>query len=136
MALARALAFIVGETTSPKLSLSNQAHMVVDALGDGKRAARDIDRVLSAEPLRPEDPVEVMPYEKLNPAYFRHAPRIEAPLAPAAERRASQVTEVTLAYSREQAVAEADRCMGRGVRRGRSPPGVSRCRGAGGRPGR
>ena len=89
--------------------------MVVDALGDGKRAARDIDRVLSAEPLRPEDPVEVMPYEKLNPAYFRHAPRTEVPLAPAAERRASQVTEVTLAYSREQAVAEADRCMSCGV---------------------
>ena len=92
--------------------------MVVDALGDGKRAARDIDRVLSAEPLRPEDteaPVEVMPYEKLNTAYFRHAPRTEAPLAPAGARRASQVTEVTLAYSREQAVAEADRCMSCGV---------------------
>ena len=89
--------------------------MVVDALGDGKRAARDIDRVLSAEPLRPEDPVEVMPYEKLNTAYFRHAPRTEAPLAPATERRTSQVTEVTLAYSREQALAEADRCMSCGV---------------------
>ena len=89
--------------------------MVVDALGDGKRAARDIDRVLSAEPLRPDDPVEVMPYEKLNTAYFRHAPRTEAPLAPAPARRASQVTEVTLAYSREQAVAEADRCMSCGV---------------------
>ena len=89
--------------------------MVVDALGDGKRAARDIDRVLSAEPLRPEDPVEVMPYDKLNTAYFRHAPRTEAPLAPAAERRTNQVTEVTLAYSREQALAEADRCMSCGV---------------------
>jgi len=89
--------------------------MVVDALGDGKRAARDIDRVLGAGPLRPEDPVEVMPYEKLNTAYFRHAPRTEAPLAPAQARRASQVTEVTLAYSREQAVAEADRCMSCGV---------------------
>jgi NADPH-dependent glutamate synthase beta subunit-like oxidoreductase len=89
--------------------------MVVDALGDGKRAARDIDRVLSAEPLRPDDPVEVMPYEKLNTAYFRHAPRTEAPLAPAPARRASQVTEVTLAYSREQALAEADRCMSCGV---------------------
>jgi len=89
--------------------------MVVDALGDGKRAARDIDRVLSAEPLGPEDPVEVMPYEKLNTAYFRPAPRTEAPLAPAAARRTSQVTEVTLAYSREQALAEADRCMSCGV---------------------
>jgi NADPH-dependent glutamate synthase beta subunit-like oxidoreductase len=89
--------------------------MVVDALGDGKRAARDIDRVLSAEPLRPDNPVEVMPYEKLNTAYFRHAPRTEAPLAPAGTRRTSQVTEVTLAYSREQAIAEADRCMSCGV---------------------
>jgi NADPH-dependent glutamate synthase beta subunit-like oxidoreductase len=89
--------------------------MVVDALGDGKRAARDIDRVLDGEPLHPEDPVEVMPYEKLNTAYFRHAPRTEAPLAPAGTRRASQVTEVTLAYSREQAAAEADRCMSCGV---------------------
>jgi len=89
--------------------------MVVDALGDGKRAARDIDRVLSAEPLRPDDPVEVMPYEKLNTAYFRHAPRTEAPVAPAGARRTSQVTEVTLAYSREQALAEADRCMSCGV---------------------
>ncbi len=89
--------------------------MVVDALGDGKRAARDIDRVLSGEALRPDDPVEVMPYEKLNTAYFRHAPRTEAPVAPAGSRRSSQVTEVTLAYSREQALAEADRCMSCGV---------------------
>jgi NADPH-dependent glutamate synthase beta subunit-like oxidoreductase len=89
--------------------------MVVDALGDGKRAARDIDRVLSAEPLAPGDPVEVMPYEKLNTAYFRPAPRTEAPRAPAETRRLSQVTEVTLAYSREQALAEADRCMSCGV---------------------
>jgi NADPH-dependent glutamate synthase beta subunit-like oxidoreductase len=89
--------------------------MVVDALGDGKRAARDIDRVLSAEPLRPDDPVQVMPYEGLNTAYFRRAPRTDPPLAPAETRRKSQVTEVTLAYSREQARAEADRCMSCGV---------------------
>jgi NADPH-dependent glutamate synthase beta subunit-like oxidoreductase len=89
--------------------------MVVDALGDGKRAARDIDRVLRTEALRPDDPVEVMPYEKLNTAYFRPAPRIEPPLAPASERRTSQVTEVTLAYSGEQARAESDRCMSCGV---------------------
>ncbi len=89
--------------------------MVVDALGDGKRAARDIDRVLHAEPLRPDDPAEVMPYEQLNTAYFRPAPRTDPPLAPAAERRTSQVTEVTLAYSRDQARAESDRCMSCGV---------------------
>jgi NADPH-dependent glutamate synthase beta subunit-like oxidoreductase len=89
--------------------------MVVDALGDGKRAARDIDRVLTAQEFGPEPEVEVMPYEGLNAAYFRHAPRIEAPLTPADERRRSQQVEVTLAYSREQAVAESDRCMSCGV---------------------
>ena len=40
--------------------------MVVDALGDGKRAARDIDRLLTAQEVAPEPPVEIMPYEKLN----------------------------------------------------------------------
>jgi NADPH-dependent glutamate synthase beta subunit-like oxidoreductase len=89
--------------------------MVVDALGDGKRAARDIDRLLTAQALEPEPPVEVMPYERLNSAYFRHAPRIPAPLADPGERRRSQTVEVTLAYSREQAVAESDRCMSCGV---------------------
>jgi len=89
--------------------------MVVDALGDGKRAARDIDRLLTAQAFEPEPPVEVMPYERLNSAYFRHAPRIPAPLADPGERSRSQTVEVTLAYSREQAVAESDRCMSCGV---------------------
>jgi NADPH-dependent glutamate synthase beta subunit-like oxidoreductase len=89
--------------------------MVVDALGDGKRAARDIDRVLSARPLEHDAPPEVMPYEKLNTAYFRHAPRVAVPMAPAAERIRGQKVEVTLAYSRAEAVAEADRCMSCGV---------------------
>ena len=89
--------------------------MVVDALGDGKRAARDIDRLLTAQAPEPEPPVEVMPYERLNSAYFRHAPRIPVPLADPAERRRSQTAEVTLSYSRAQAVAESDRCMSCGV---------------------
>jgi NADPH-dependent glutamate synthase beta subunit-like oxidoreductase len=89
--------------------------MVVDALGDGKRAARDIDRLLTAQGPSPEPDVEIMPYEGLNASYFRHAPRIEAPLTPAAQRRRSQTVEVTLAYSREQAMAESDRCMSCGV---------------------
>jgi NADPH-dependent glutamate synthase beta subunit-like oxidoreductase len=89
--------------------------MVVDALGDGKRAARDIDRLLTAQALTEDAEPEVMPYEKLNTAYFRHAPRTEAPMAPPEERRRNQQVEVTLAYSREQAIAESDRCMSCGV---------------------
>jgi len=89
--------------------------MVVDALGDGKRAAHNIDAVLRGQALAPGAPVEVMPYAGLNAAYFGHAARVEAPMAPPAERRRGQQIEVTLAYSREQAVAESDRCMSCGV---------------------
>ena len=89
--------------------------MVVDALGDGKRAARDIDRLLTAQALEPEPAAEIMPYSGLNPAYFRHAPRIAIPMTPPAERRRSQKVEVTLAYSRDEAIAESDRCMSCGV---------------------
>jgi formate dehydrogenase beta subunit len=89
--------------------------MVVDALGDGKRAARNIDKALTELELVPDEPVEVMPYERLNTAYFKHAPRIDAPMTPAQERIRDQETEVTLGYSQEQAVAEADRCMSCGV---------------------
>jgi NADPH-dependent glutamate synthase beta subunit-like oxidoreductase len=89
--------------------------MVVDALGDGKRAARDIDRLLTNQALANDPEPVIMPYEGLNAAYFRHAPRTPIPLSPAAERRRDQKVEVTLAYSQEQAVAEADRCMSCGV---------------------
>jgi NADPH-dependent glutamate synthase beta subunit-like oxidoreductase len=89
--------------------------MVVDALGDGKRAARDIDRVLRVVALEHDPEPEVMPYEKLNTAYFRHAPRTLIPLTPAEHRVQDQETEVTLGYSAEEATAEADRCMSCGV---------------------
>jgi NADPH-dependent glutamate synthase beta subunit-like oxidoreductase len=89
--------------------------MVVDALGDGKRAARNIDNVLSGLELAPDAPVEVMPYERLNTSYFKHAPRIEAPMAPPEERVTDQRIEVTLAYDEQQAVTESDRCMSCGV---------------------
>lgn len=89
--------------------------MAVDALGDGKRAARNIDKVVTALELAPDEPVEVMPYERLNTAYFKHAPRIEAPLTPPEERIRDQEIEVTLAYTQEQAITESDRCMSCGV---------------------
>ncbi|GAA2423088.1 hypothetical protein GCM10010191_38710 [Actinomadura vinacea] len=95
--------------------VSRGPSMVVDALGDGKRAARNIDVLLRGEEPAPPEPVEVMPYERLNTAYFPEAPRVEAPMTPPEERRRRQKVEVTLAYSREQAVAESDRCMSCGV---------------------
>jgi NADPH-dependent glutamate synthase beta subunit-like oxidoreductase len=89
--------------------------MVVDALGDGKRAARDIDRVLRVVPLEHDPEPEVMPYEKLNTAYFRHAPRATIPITPVDHRVQDQETEVTLGYSEAEAKQEADRCMSCGV---------------------
>jgi NADPH-dependent glutamate synthase beta subunit-like oxidoreductase len=89
--------------------------MVVDALGDGKRAAFSIDALLRADEPEPPPEVEVMPYERLNPAYFPNAPRIAVPTTPAAERSRGQKVEVTLAYSREEAMTESDRCMSCGV---------------------
>ena len=89
--------------------------MVVDALGDGKRAAAAIAARLAGRVPDEPDPVEVMPYDRLNPAYFPPAARREAPVAAPAERRRSQVVEVTLGYRPPDAVAEADRCMSCGV---------------------
>lgn len=89
--------------------------MVVDALGDGKRAARNIDKALKTVELAPDAPVEVMPYERLNTAYFPHAPRIDAPLTPPEERIRDQEIEVTLGYTQEQVITESDRCMSCGV---------------------
>jgi NADPH-dependent glutamate synthase beta subunit-like oxidoreductase len=89
--------------------------MVVDALGDGKRAANSIHKLLSGLELVPEAPVEVMPYERLNTAYFNRAPRIQAPMARPELRITDQKMEVTLAYDQDQALNESDRCMSCGV---------------------
>jgi NADPH-dependent glutamate synthase beta subunit-like oxidoreductase len=89
--------------------------MVVDALGDGKRAAERIDKVLSSAELEPDPMVDVIGYDRLNPVYFTHAPRINAPQTPPAERVRDQRIEVTLAYTEQQAKTEADRCMSCGV---------------------
>jgi NADPH-dependent glutamate synthase beta subunit-like oxidoreductase len=105
----------VGERVFVGGDVTRGPAMVVDALGDGKRAAHSIDVVLRGDEPAPGEPIEIMPYERLNHSYFPHAPRIEAPMAPPAERRRSQTIEVTLAYSREQAMAESDRCMSCGV---------------------
>src|SRR5260370_4554554 len=49
--------------------------MVVDALGDGKRAAHNIDAVLRGQAPASGAPVAVMPYARPNASYFIHATR-------------------------------------------------------------
>ena len=95
---------------------SGQPLMVVNAVGDGKRVAFNLDKVLRNVPLEPRTvPIDVIvDLNRMNMTYFPHFPRIrQAMLAPMVRRTTQQ--EVILAYSEEQATAEAARCFSCGT---------------------
>src|SRR6202795_3197771 len=95
---------------------SGQPLMVVNAVGDGKRVAFNLDKVLRNVPLEPRTvPIDVIvDLNRMNMTYFPHFPRVkQAMLAPVARRSTQQ--EVILAYSEEQASLEASRCFSCGT---------------------
>ena len=95
---------------------SGQPLMVVNAVGDGKRVAFNLDKVLRNVPLEPRTvPIDVIvDLNRMNMTYFPHFPRVkQAMLAPVARRSTQQ--EVILAYSEEQASVEASRCFSCGT---------------------
>jgi NADPH-dependent glutamate synthase beta subunit-like oxidoreductase len=95
---------------------SGQPLMVVNAVGDGKRVAFNLDKVLRSVPLEPRMvPIDVIvDLNRMNMTYFPHFPRVkQAMLAPVARRSTQQ--EVILAYSEEQATEEASRCFSCGT---------------------
>jgi NADPH-dependent glutamate synthase beta subunit-like oxidoreductase len=95
---------------------SGQPLMVVNAVGDGKRIAFNLDKVLRNIPLEPRTvPIDVIvDLNRMNMTYFPHFPRVkQAMLAPMARRSTQQ--EVILAYSEEQASEEASRCFSCGT---------------------
>ena len=86
---------------------SGQALMVVNAVGDGKRVAFNLDKVLRNIPLEPRTvPIDVIvDLGRMNMTYFPHFPRVkQAMLAPVARKSTQQ--EVILAYTEEQASLE------------------------------
>jgi NADPH-dependent glutamate synthase beta subunit-like oxidoreductase len=90
--------------------------MVVNAVGDGKRVAFNLDKVLRKEPLQPRTvPIDVIvDLNRMNMTYFPKFPRVkQAMLAPASRRKTQE--EVILAFSEEQAVDEASRCFSCGT---------------------
>ena len=90
--------------------------MVVNAVGDGKRVAFNMDKVLRGEELQPRSiPVDVIfDLNRMNMTYFPHFPRVQQEmLAPNSRKKTSQ--EVILGYSEEQAVEEAARCFSCGT---------------------
>ena len=95
---------------------SGQPLMVVNAVGDGKRVAFNLDKVLNGKPLEPRTiPIDVIvDLNRMNMTYFPHFPRVQQALLPPTTRRRTQ-DEVILAYTEEQAVEEASRCFSCGT---------------------
>jgi formate dehydrogenase (NADP+) beta subunit len=95
---------------------SGQPLMVVNAVGDGKRVAFNVDKVLRGEPLQPRTiPVDVITdLTRMNMTYFPHFARVRQQMLQPQTRRRTQ-EEVIQAYTEEQAVEEANRCFSCGT---------------------
>ncbi|MGH9385666.1 MAG: FAD-dependent oxidoreductase [Vicinamibacterales bacterium] len=95
---------------------SGQPLMVVNAVGDGKRAAFNLDKVLRGEPLRSRTaPIDVITdLSRMNMTYFPRFARAQQTLLEPMSRRRTQ-DEVIQGYSEEQAVEESNRCFSCGT---------------------
>ena len=78
---------------------SGQPLMVVNAVGDGKRVAFNLDKVLRGVALEPRTiPVDVIfDLNRMNMTYFPHFPRVQQTLLPPTTRKKTQ-DEVIQAY--------------------------------------
>jgi NADPH-dependent glutamate synthase beta subunit-like oxidoreductase len=95
---------------------SGQPLMVVNAVGDGKRVAFNLDRVLRGEPMQERTVAMdvITDLARMNMTYFPKWPRVQQQMLPTAHRRHTQ-EEVIQAFSREQATEEANRCFSCGT---------------------
>ncbi len=95
---------------------SGQPLMVVNAVGDGKRVAFNLHRVLNDQALEPRAlPIDIITdLSRMNMTYFPHFPRVRQGMLAPVSRRTTQ-DEVILAFSEEQAVEEANRCFSCGT---------------------
>jgi NADPH-dependent glutamate synthase beta subunit-like oxidoreductase len=93
-----------------------QPLMVVNAVGDGKRVAFNLDKVLHGKPLEPRTIAidVVVDLNRMNMTYFPHFPRVhQAMLAPASRKKTQD--EVIQPYTEAMAVDEANRCFSCGT---------------------
>ena len=95
---------------------SGQPLMVVNAVGDGKRVAFSLDKVLQGQPLQERMvPLDVITdLARMNMTYFPKFARVQQAMLPPVSRRRTQ-EEVIQAYSEEQAIDEANRCFSCGT---------------------
>ena len=95
---------------------SGQPLMVVNAVGDGKRVAFNLHRVLSGQALEARTvPLDVITdLNRMNMTYFPHFARVQQAMLPAASRKLTQ-DEVIRSFSEEQAIEESNRCFSCGT---------------------
>jgi NADPH-dependent glutamate synthase beta subunit-like oxidoreductase len=95
---------------------SGQPLMVVNAVGDGKQVAFNVDKVLRGEPLqeRMVSTDVITDLARMNMTYFPKFARVPQEMLPPTSRRRTQ-EEVIQAYSEEQAQEEANRCFSCGT---------------------
>jgi len=95
---------------------SGQPLMVVNAVGDGKRVAFNLDKALRGEALEPRKIAidVIVDLNRMNMTYFPHFPRVKQDMLNPTSRKKTQ-EEVILAFTEEQAVEEAGRCFSCGT---------------------
>jgi len=95
---------------------SGQPLMVVNAVGDGKRVAFNLDKALRGESLEPRKIAidVIVDLNRMNMTYFPHFPRVKQEMLNPTSRKKTQ-DEVILAFTEEQAVEEAGRCFSCGT---------------------
>src|ERR687887_621375 len=95
---------------------SGQPLMVVNAVGDGKRVAFNLHRVLSGQALETRTvPLDVITdLNRMNMTYFPHFARVKQDMLPPARRKRTQ-DEVIQPFSEEEAIEEANRCFSCGT---------------------
>jgi NADPH-dependent glutamate synthase beta subunit-like oxidoreductase len=95
---------------------TGQPLMVVNAVGDGKRVAFNVDKVVRGEPLQ-ERMVSIdviTDLSRMNMTYFPKFARVQQDMLKPASRKKTQ-EEVIQAFSEEQAIEEANRCFSCGT---------------------
>jgi NADPH-dependent glutamate synthase beta subunit-like oxidoreductase len=93
---------------------ASMARFVTEAIGMGKRAAREIDRALRGKAEQSGSAEPIVPLDSINTFYHRSQPRTEAPRLDAQSRVASDA-EVQLGFDAAQALAETERCFSCGT---------------------
>jgi len=94
--------------------LSSLARFVTEAIGMGKRAAREIDRVLSGHTQEDLETEPVVGLAAINTFYHPRQARAAEQRLDAARRLASD-SEVQIGFELEQVLSEAERCFSCGT---------------------